>query len=849
MAVERTSTYVRLLYRLIGRPMLGEPVRTAVTTLCVGIGVAVVVAIDLAGEASAGSFRSSMESLQGRASYEINQVGGIPNTVFGELSRIREPLRFVARVEGYAAYPASGERLPLFGVDVIGDEALWEGLQEGLPDLDSVATARPVWVSESVRAAVGDRIEFAVNDGLEEFTVAGILQASSLQAESVGPMILMDIALAQRVLGRMGLIDRIYVEVPGNIDRDWESLIRDRLPASATIDPVGVQSRQNRKLLRSFRWNLRVLSYIALIVGAFLVYNTVSVSVVRRRPMIGVARSLGMSSRMVRVGFVSEGLAFGVTGAALGLVLGKALALGAVELIGQTVQSLYVSSAPSEIAIRPWTVLAALCSGVGVSVASAWWPASEAAAVPPTDAMARARLDYKVQRARGFWAGRGLACAAISIGLCFVPAWDRVPYAAYIAALGLVASATMLVPHVSVATVRLVSRPLLKVFGVAAMLGARTLSGSLARTAVIVAALATATAMMVSVAIMVGSMRDTLLIWIDSQLQADLYVQPERMPGERNPPTMGEDVAKAIEKLPSVEAVDRFRSYTISYGGLPATLALADFRVFRRRSAMKMVEGPGSGDVADRLISTQSVIVSESFSSKHDIHVGDVISLPIGDGAEDFEVAGVYFDYSSERGYIIGHRGILLRYLPDRRLNGCGVYLVPGSDVDASRFEVTRAISGRTLQVARNRELRENATRVFDRTFAITYALEAVAVFVAILGMAGALLTLVIDRRAELGVLRALGGSKGQVRRLVLTQAGMLGVMSNLIGLALGCALSVILVKVINKQSFGWTIQFHWPVGFLLLAISGVFVASLVAGIYPARIAASHDPNQVLHEA
>ena len=828
--------------------MASEPVRTAVTILCVGIGVAVVVAIDLAGEASARSFRSSMESLQGSASYEISQLGGVPDTVFGELAAIREPVRFYARVEGYAAQPGTDERIPLFGVDVVGDEALRGGLEGSLPDLDSVAASRPVWVSEPVGAAVGDRIQLVVNDGVEEFTVAGILRDASLRSESVETLILMDIALAQRVLGREGFLDRIYVEVLGTSDRDWESLIRERLTSAATIDAVGIQSRQNRKLLRSFRWNLRVLSYIALIVGAFLVYNTVSVSVVRRRPMIGVARALGMSSRMVQVGFLSEGLAFGVAGTALGLVLGKALALGAVELIGQTVQSLYVSSAPSEIAIRPWTVVAALCSGIGVSVASAWWPASEAAGVPPTDAMARARLDYKLQGARGSWATSGLACAAISIGLCFVPALDRVPYAAYLAALGLVASATMLVPHVSVGIVRLVSRPLLRVFGVAAMLGARTLSGSLARTAVIVAALATATAMMVSVAIMVGSMRDTLLIWIDSQLQADLYVQSERTPGERNPPTMGEDIARRIESLPSVEAVDRFRSYTISYGGLPATLALADFQVLRRRSMMKMVEGPTSGEVADRLVSTQSVIISESFSSKHKVHVGDVVSLPIGGGAEDFEVAGVYFDYSSERGYIIGDRGVLLRYLPDRRLNGCGVYLVPGADVDASRLEVTRALGGRPLQVARNQELRANATKVFDRTFAITYALEAVAVFVAILGMAGALLTLVIDRRAELGVLRALGGSKAQVRRLVLTQAGMLGLMSNLIGLVLGCALSVILVKVINKQSFGWTIQFHWPVGFLLLAISCIFAACLAAGLYPARIAASREPNQVLQE-
>lgn len=843
------STSARLLYRLIGRPMFREPVRTIVTILCVSIGVAVVVAIDMAGEASAGSFRSSMETLQGSASYEISQVGGIPEGVFGELSRLREPLRFSARVEGYGTLPSTGERLPLFGVDIIGDEALRGGVERRLPDLGRLTQSRTVWVSAAVAADVGDRVQLGVNERIHEVTVQGIVDDSSLQSGSLGPMVLMDIALAQRMLGRVGLLDRIYVETPEGGDRDWSTVIREHIHAAAVLDPVGVRSRQNRKLLNSFRWNLRVLSYIALIVGAFLVYNTVSVSVVRRRPLIGVARALGMSSRMVRTGFLLEGLFFGAAGTALGLALGAALAIGAVQLIGSTVQSLYVSSTPSEILIRPWTMVVALCSGVGVSIASAWWPAKEAAAVPPTEAMAKARIHYKAQVARRSWAIRGLACAGVSIGLCFVPAFDRVPYAAYVAAIGLVASATMLVPQASIAAIRVAARPLLRFFGVAAMLGARTLSGSLARTAVIVAALSTATAMMVSVAIMVGSMRNTLLVWIDSQLQADLYVQPERLPGERNPPTMSEEAARRIESLPHVDAVDRFRSYTISFGGLPATLALADFRVIRERSTMSMLEGPDSAAVADRLVSTKSVIVSESFGSKHNVRVGSTLSLPIGDGTEDFEVAGVYHDYSSERGYILGHREVLMRYLPDQRLTGCGVYLVPGAEIEASRSEIIGALAGRTLQVARNRDLRKRATEVFDRTFAITYALEAVAVFVAILGMAGALLTLVIDRRAELSVLRVLGGSKGQVRSLVLAQAGMLGLVSNLIGLVLGCALSIILVKVINKQSFGWTIQFHLPVGFLLLAIAGVFAASLVAGLYPAGIAASRDPNEVLHEA
>lgn len=838
----------RLLWRLVVRPAAREPARHLLTALCVSVGVAVVVAIDLAGEASAGSFQSSMESLQGDATFEISQVGGIPDAVFGELSRLEGPLEFSARVEGYATGIPAGERLPLFGVDLIGDESLRNGVGMAEADLDVVVKLRPVWVSASLGREAGEQIDLVINDRQESFTVRDVLREPAMTGHAHPGIIVMDIALAQRVLDRVGTLDRIYAKVPAGEEADWGSVIAKRLPLSASLRDAGVRTRETRKLLRSFRWNLQVLSYIALIVGAFLVYNAVSVSVVRRRTLIGVARALGMTSRSVRLGFLAEGCFLGGVGTALGLLLGRAMAVGAVELMGRTVESLYVSSAPGEIVIGFGTVAVAMAAGVGVSTVSAWWPAREASSVPPTEAMAKARWEHEIDKGRGFWARASLLGALLSIGLCFVPAWDRVPYAGFVGALGFVLSATALVPQVARASFRSAARPLLRVFGAAAMIGSRSLAGSLGRTAVIVAALSTATAMMVSVAIMVGSLRDTLLVWMDNQLQADLYIQAEGRSGVDDARTFSEDAAKLIEALPEVDAVDRFRQYAISYNGLPATLALADFSVHRKRARMQFLQSPDSGVLIDRLTSGKSVIASEAFASKHNLGVGDAVMLPIGDGTEEFQVEAVYYDYSAEHGYVIGHRDILLGYLPDTRLTSLAVYLAPDTDLESARREIVSSLAGRRLRVARNRDLRENAVAIFDRTFAITYALEAIAVFVAILGMAGALITLILDRRAELAVLRALGATRRQVRQLVLAQAGMLGLVSNFVGIALGVVLSVVLVKVINKQSFGWTIQFHWPVGLLVALITVIFAASLIAGIYPARVAALRNPLDAIRE-
>jgi putative ABC transport system permease protein len=837
-----------LLYRLICRPLVREPFRTALTVACVALGVAVVVAIDLAGAASVGSFESSLESLQDTADFEISQVGGIPDAVFGDLVRLPGPQRFSPRIEGYAVVESTGERLPLFGVDLVGDQRALGSIDLAKPSVGAFDDERVIWISASIGPQAGEQIDLAINDQVESFTVLGLLGGQDGGEEALTSMVVMDIALAQRLLDRTGILDRIYVHVPNDDRTDWKALLKDHLPAAALVSDAGTRTQQNRKLLSSFRWNLRVLSYIALIVGAFLIYNTISVSVVRRRIQIGTARALGMPARTIQWGFLAEAGLFGLLGTLAGLVLGRALAVGAVDLMGRTVATLYVGSQPGEIVFRPWAVAVAGLAGIGVSVLAAWWPAREASSVAPVEAMARGREEYAVAATRTVWAKRAALLAVLAVGLCLVPAWDRLSYGGFAAALCLIAAAAMLVPFAARFCLRRVAGPMLRLLGAAPMLGVQILSQSLKRTSVIVAAMAVATAMMVSVGIMVGSLRDTLAVWMGNQLQADLYIRSGESLGTEDSATFSEEVASLVEALPEVDVVDRFRRYSIRYGGLPANLALADFRVHPGRSQMQILHGPDIPTLAEQLVSTKSVIISEPFSSKHGLGVGSTVALPIGDGAEEFEVVAVYYDYSAEQGYVIGHRQVLMEYLPDQQLTSAAVYLVDGADLEAARSSLIRAVAGRRVRVARNRELRERANEVFDRTFAITYALEAVAILVAILGMAGALLTLVIDRKTDLGVLRILGATKKQVRKLVLAQAGLLGLISNMIGLVLGGALSVILIKVINKQSFGWTIQFHWPVGLLLAATTLIFVASVIAGLYPARIGGGLDPVEVLHE-
>ena len=828
-----------VLFRLIVRPMAEDPVRALLTVAAVALGVAVIVAVDLASEASMGSFRSSLESLEGSASYEITQVGGIPETVYGELVRLPEPLAFSPRIEGFALLPETGEQVPLFGVDLVGDMMPGTAGATPRPDVSDLIEGSPVWVTASLGVSPGDALELIAGDRRLVLEVRGVLDPLRTAA---GRFVVMDIALAQRLLGRMGRLDRIYVYTRGE-EQDWRAVLAPLLPPAASILPAGTGTEDGRRMLSAFRWNLRMMSYATILVGAFLIYNTISAYIVRRRRQIGIVRAVGASRAMVQAAFLFEGAVFGALGVATGLVLGRLLAIGAVDTVGQTVSSLYVSSTPGEIALRPWTIVIAVVSGMGVSVLSAWWPAREAAGVAPTEAMAGAALDYNVRTASRRSTATAVVLALLAAACCLAPPVDRIPVGGYLALVCLIGATAMISPRVSLLVLGISGRWLAAPFGIIARIAARGLVASLGRTSVIVTAMAVATALIVGMAVMVGSFRETVVDWIEHRLQADFYVSPA---GRGSSSTMSEGVAARLAAVPGVIDVGRYRTYPIRYRAIPATLGLADVALYDRHSGIRFLEGPAPEAIWPRLAAGDSVIVSELFSYRHDVHANDTIRLPLGADVVELHVAGVFYDYSGERGFVIGDRNRLLRYLPDPRVSTSGVYLEPDADFEESREALVRAVSGLDVVVTPSRTLRERSIEIFDRTFAITYALEVIAVLVAVLGMAEALLNLVFDRRTELAQLRMHGASMGQIRGLILVQAGLLGLAACLLGLVLGVAWSQVNLLVIHKQSFGWSVQLHWPVAFLAAALALIFVSSVVSGLYPARIGARLNPVEVL---
>src|SRR5437660_7465253 len=481
----------------------------------------------------------------------------------------------------------------------------------------------------------------------------------------------------------MGRVDRVLLKVPDEPSiEEWQRRIRDALSSGIEVRLEGSGTAENRKMLSAFRWNLRVLSYIALVVGAFLIYNTISVSVVRRRPEIGIVRALAATRGAILLAFLGEAACFGVAGSLLALPLGRGLASVAVRLLSMTVESLYVSSTPGSAALNLPSAILGVMIGIAVAVVSALSPAREASLVSPVEAMARARREYiaRVHKTRDLWIALAMALAA---GLASrMPAVEGKPLFGYLSAILLIGASVFAIPAFVDRLSTLSSNLLGRCFGVEALLASRSLAGSLRRTSVLVGALATAIAMMTAVGIMVGSFRQTVVVWMGDQLPADLYLRPAGSAAADRHPTLSSGLEEEIAKLPGVAVVDRLRAYEINFENMPATLASADLNVPRVYHNSDFFSGRPKEQVLAELRDSNTVIVSEPFTYKHHLKAGDSLTLSLGETRATFRIADVYYDYSSERGGIFMDRNTMLRYLPDPAPSNLSLHLSPCQALD-----------------------------------------------------------------------------------------------------------------------------------------------------------------------
>lgn len=846
---------MRLFSWFIVRRLLQEPLRSATTTLGIALGVAVVIAIQLTNAGSLAGFQTALETVSGRTSLEIVSGGlGIDETVLPDLAWLRAYGEVAPVLQGDVVTKTSGrpaETLRVLGVDILRDRPFREyqllewaggtgepGPQEFLNLLIDPASAILTAKFAHPRGlAVGSPLEVMVGDRRVPLTVRGLLRDEGPARVLDGHFILMDLAAAQQTLDRYGRLDRIELRLSDGIDvTTTEAAIAGRMPPGLTVQRPGQRGRQAEQMLAAFHLNLTALSYVALIVGLFLVYNTVSVAVLSRRDEIGTLRALGVSRPRIRRLFVAEAGLLALAGSGIGLVVGRVLADAAVSLTSTTVSTLYIATAAAPPALGLKYLAMAFATGVPLSLVAALVPAQEATRVPPTAAMRGA--DRTAVRSR--FPARSIVPA---IGLLALGAWlatlDAVgglPLFGYASAVAIIFGASLLVPAILFGSARAIEQPVRRLLRVEDWLAVSNLSASVPRLSISVAALAVSLSMMVAIAVMIGSFRETVVYWVEQTLQADLFVSP----GARSQPgtddTLSPDVVRLIAESQDVAAVDRFRVTDLPYGDTGVRVGGGEFDVLLTHGSL-LFKAPSDARAAMRqAIGTDGVVASEAFTLKHRIGAGQDVVLPTARGPVSFRIAAVYYDYSNDRGVLMMDRATFERHFGDRSSSGMTVYLKDGVDADAARERLLAAIGDtHHVFINTNQTLRREVLRIFDSTFTITYALELVAIVVAILGVSGTLGTLILEREREIAILRLVGTGRREIRRMVVGEAVCIGAISQGIGLVVGLVLSLVLIYVINVQSFGWTIQFHLPTMFLVQSSIAMVVATALAGLYPAR--------------
>ena len=826
-----------------------HPALTALNVVGIALGVTVFLSVQIINHSALESFRASVDIVAGKAELEIAGDGlRFDEHAYPIVANDPDIAATTPTVEDIASltdFP--GEYLQLLGIDIFSNGPLrtfeLHNAQGEKPDVvqflsDPRVIALTHRLADRLHLKIGDPLRVETQTGTETFHIGYILDFGNDAPGADEHLSVMDIANVQENFLHVGKLSRISALLrPGaNFDTVCARL-RSELPANVIVQAPDRRNRQVERMLGAFQLNLTALSLISLLVGMFLIYNTVATAVVRRRHEIGVLRALGLSGLQVQALFMAEALLLGIAGSLFGLVFGVVLAGQLVGAVSRTITSLYILTSIHDLFISPLAIGVALILCLGAVLLAAWFPAREAALLTPVEALNVDHLEDQSARSTGRWTMIGvglliLAALVARVSLVYGPAW-----LSFGAALFTLLGFAFFVPGVSV----LFSR-YLKPQSIVARIAFGHFAQSLHRTSMAIASLVVALAMVVGISTMIYSFRTTVEQWLTRSVQADLAIGPAAnlVVGSRE--MVRPEVEQIVAAIPGVH-YDSYRELRINFRGQLVKMVSARLAVTRNIERLDFAEGD-SHAAFDAAIQHGDILVSQPFQRRFHLGLGDTINLATPTGRRDFKIGGVYIDYTTEGGVLLVDWQTYRKYWQDDAINGIGVYIDRGSGISATQLQAELrpkiAPFGDYL-IKSNQELRDQVFRIFDQTFSVTYLLQTIGIIVSALGIFLSLTILVTERRREISILRAIGASRGQIEAMVLWEAGIIGLLGSLLGIAAGIALAWMLSYVINVSFFGWTIAWATPWKFLLSLPVAVIAAALVAGYWPARQAARLD--------
>jgi putative ABC transport system permease protein len=814
--------------------------RTALSIAGIALGVALGFAVQLINRAAVQELSAGVRSLAGEADLVV-QGGreGFDEALYARLARLDGVAAASPVLEADARLVAQPRAIPLVGIDPLRAAQLQPALWAGDP-ARRVALLRPDTVFLSAAAAAqlrlgaGDTLRVLSGLDVVPLTIGGVLPASALH----GVAALTDVATAQWRLGRIGRLNRVDLRLEPGADRAAvRSRIAALMPAGVQVSTVQAAEASGAAVSRAYRVNLDVLALVALFTGGFLVFSAQALEVTRRRAEHALLRVLGLEARGVARLVLIEAAVIGAIGGLAGLAAGYALAGVALHFAGADLGAGMFRGVMPPLHLSATAAGIYFAAGVAVALAGALLPARDAARSAPAQALKAGDEQRLFARAVAPWP----AVTLLAAGALLARAGPvrGIPVFGYLSIACLLIGGILLMPWVS----RAVLGRLPLTSDVPYTLALAQLRGAPGQAMVSLSAIVASFSLMVAMAIMVASLRTSLEGWLEAVLPADLYLRTTEA-GETS--WLDPAFQARIRALPQLQRVEFYRSarVTLDPQRPPIALIARDLT----RDGTPLVFPLVGARYERRADDPPTAWISEAVADLYGYRAGERIALPLGGAQRAFVVGGVWRDYRRQHGGVVIARERYVVYTGDRRVNDATVWLAPGAGVAATTRALRALPGGEWLDIATPGEIRRASLGLFDRTFAVTYALEAVAVLVGLFGLSSSVAAIVLARRREFGMLRHLGMTRTRIGAMLAIEGGLLAALGVIAGLALGFVISLVLVYVVNRQSFNWGMELHLPYA-LLGVLSGVLVAlALATALVAGREATGMDPVRAVKE-
>ena len=681
----------------------------------------------------------------------------------------------------------------------------------------------------------GDLLQVIVGSSPKALHVLGILSEGTYS----GALGLMDIASAQWTFNQIGRLNRIDLRLaPGNDVDDFRRTLGQKLPVGVLAIAPRVERDRAVTVTRAYRVNLNMLALVALWTGAFLVFSTQSLSVLRRRSSLALLRALGVTRGQLQRALIGEGAALGVAGSFLGVILGLAFAAIILRYLTGDLGNGQLRAVGASMRAAPLPMLAFFVMGTVVASVGAWLPARSAARQPPARSLKGGDGDYAaVARTSAY---SGVALLVLGAALSRLPPMGGLPVFGYAAIAALLFGAVLLVPTLTVKALGLAPPTHRIVLDTAVAqlrenVGLATLS---------LASIIVSFSLMVAMAIMVYSFRVSFDHWLGKLLPADMQL--------REP--IGSDTAywSAADqaRLATVDGISRIefrrtRQLLLDPARAPVTLIARGATAAQAAEELPLVRS----DKLPLPSNAEPVWISEALQDLYGYKLGQQIDLPLAGRIQRFTVAGIWRDYARTSGSLVISRPTYVAATGDGNANEGSIWLNTGANAELTETALrARFARGDSVEILTSTALRERSLQIFDRAFAITYALEAIAVIIGLTGVSFAASSTALARRAEFGMLRHIGMLRRQIVGMLATEGILTSAFGVVYGLALGTALSLVLVYVINRQSFNWSIDLAIPAWQLATLSVTLIAAAAITAIWSGRAAMSQDAVQAVRE-